>query len=96
MKKTDTNKTNTNKNDFIKRAFEYNRKGFETIFEATDKVQAKVEDYTGQALEHAEFIPEQGRALAKTWIEAGKKARAGLRDNVIKGYERLEALFPAA
>lgn len=79
----------------IKKAFEYNRKGFETFFAATEQFQGKAEAYTGKALEQAPYIPEQGRELARNWIEAGQKARAGVKEAVLKGYERLENILTA-
>lgn len=82
--------------DIIKKAFEYNRKGFETFFEAAEKAQGKVEEYTGKALENSTFVPEQGKALVTSWIEAGRKARTGFREVVIKGQERLESILTPA
>jgi Mg2+ and Co2+ transporter CorA len=83
-------------NDLIKKALDYNKKGFETIFEAAEKVQGKAEEYTGKAVDDATFVPEQGKALLKNWIETGRKARTGFRNAVLKGHERLESLLSAA
>lgn len=83
-------------NQAIKQAIEYNRKGFESFFTATEQFQSKAEEYTGQALEQAQFIPEQGKAFARQWIEAGQKARGGVKEAVLKGYERLEQFVTPA
>ena len=80
----------------IKQVFEYNRKGIESFFEATEQFQGKAEEYTGQALEKAVFIPEQGRAFVRQWIEAGQKARGGVKEAVLQGYERLENILTPA
>lgn len=80
----------------IKQAFEYNRKGIESFFEAAEQFQGKAEEYTGKALEQAPFIPEQGRAFVQNWIDAGRKARGGVKEAVLKGYERLENVVTPA
>lgn len=83
-------------NQAIKQAIENNRKGFESIFAVTEQFQAKAEEYTGQALEQAQFIPEQGKNLVRQWIQAGQKARGGVKEAVLKGYERLEQFVTPA
>lgn len=83
-------------NEIIKKTFEYNRKGFETIFEAAEKAQTKAEEYTGQALEKAPFVSEQGRGHVTKWIEAARKARADFREAVLKGFAQCESYLTPA
>jgi hypothetical protein len=86
-------RTPMNQNEIIKQALAYNRKGIETLFEAVETVQGKAEEYTGKALEQA---PEQGREWVRGWFEAGRKARAGLREAILRGHEQFEKTVIAA
>ena len=83
-------------NDLLKKALGYNKKGLETIFGAAEKMQGEVEEYTGKAFDGATFVPEQGKALLRNWIETGRKARTGFKEAVLNGHERLESLWSAA
>ena len=81
---------------FVKQSLEYNRKGIESVFNAVESFQGKAEEYTDKALEQSAYIPEEGKAQVKRWIEAGKNARNGFREAVIKGHERFEKWVTAA
>lgn len=74
----------------VKQSLEYNKKGFETIFDAVESFQGKAEEYTDKALEQAAYIPEEGKAQVRRWIEAGRKARTDFRDAILKGHNQLE------
>lgn len=89
-------KQNAKQNEMIKQIFEYNRKGVEAIFEATEQIQGKAEALTGQAVEDAGYVPEQGKAFVKQWIETGRKARLGLKEALLKGQEQIERLMTPA
>ncbi|GAB6097791.1 hypothetical protein JCM14469_40450 [Desulfatiferula olefinivorans] len=80
-------------NDAIKQAFEYNRQGVEAIFDAAEKVQVKAEELTGEAIEKAPLVPDQVKELIRKGIETGRGVRAGIREAVLKGHERLEKLI---
>ena len=85
-----------NINEFVKQSLEYNRKGFETVLDAVETFQGKAEEYTDKALEKTAYIPAEGKAQVKRWFEAGRKARTGFREAVIKGHEQLEQWLTAA
>lgn len=80
-------------NEAIKQAFQYNRQGVVAIFEAAENVQTKAEELTGEAVEKTPLLPEQGKTLIRNWIESGRTFRAGLKEAVLKGHERLEQLI---
>jgi hypothetical protein len=83
-------------NELIKKAFEYSRKGFERTFETVEAVHGKTEEITGNALEHAPLVPEQGKEILRNWIEEGRRVRKEIREAVLKGHERLESLIVPA
>lgn len=81
--------------NIVKQSLEYNRKGFETIFDAVESFQGKAEEYTDKALEQYAYIPEEGKVQLRKWIEAGRKARTGFRTAVLQGHDKLEKWLAA-
>lgn len=80
----------------VKQSLEYNRKGFETIFDVVESFQGKAEEYTDRALEQTAYFPEEGKAQVRRWIEAGRKARTDFRTAVLKGHDQIEQWVKAA
>jgi hypothetical protein len=80
-----------NHTEWIRKSFEYGRKGFERACDAAETLNGKAEEYTGKALE-APYVPEQGRELVKSWIEEGRRLRKETREAVLAGYGRIESL----
>jgi hypothetical protein len=82
--------------EIIKKAFEYNKKGIETYFEAVETFQAKAEEYAGKAIADSEYVPEQGKTFVRTWIDNRRKLRTGFRDAWLKGHDRIQSLITTA
>ena len=80
----------------IKQIVEYNRKGIERFFETADQIQAKAEEYTGKALDQANYVPDEGKNFVRYWFENGQKTRGGFKDAVLKNYERIESYLTPA
>ena len=82
--------------DIIKKTLEFNRQGFERVFETAENVNEKAEEITGKTLEQIAFVPDQAKHVLKSWIDEGRLARKGFREAVLGGFERLEDLVKAA
>ncbi len=79
--------------EIIKKVLEYNKKGFEQAYASVEELQVRAEQITGEALEQAELIPEQGKIATRQLLEAGQKIREGFKEAVLKGHERLETIL---
>lgn len=83
-------------NEWIKKALEYSKQGFEQAFDAAETVNGKVEEYTKNALDNATFVPNQGKDLLRNWIGEGRRVRQGIKDAVLKGHDQFNSVIAAA
>ncbi len=79
--------TNT---EIIKKTLKYNRITFENVYKTIVSVQEEGIKTTGQALEKAAFIPEEGKKVVHQWLAASKEAGEKFRKSVLKGHEQIE------
>lgn len=77
----------------LKRMLDFNKTTFDNTFSAMVTLQDQVEKMGNTLLEHATWLPEEGREAIENWIDAFKKGRQNFKKTVDESYEKVEAYF---
>lgn len=80
----------------FKQMLDFQKKAFDSSFEAMSLLQEQSERMVNVFLEQAAWLPEDGKKAVNTWIGAYKEGRDNFREATDKNFEKIEDYFNKA
>ncbi|WP_300670793.1 hypothetical protein [Desulfoluna sp.] len=81
---------------FIRKAYEFNKSGFENVYNAMGSFQAQAEEVTFRLFSENPIFPEPAQKIVKSGFDACKQGRDSLKGQVDKSQKAFEELLTAA
>lgn len=86
----------TEANSFIRKAYEFNKNGFENVFNAMGSLQAQAEEVTIRMISENPLFPEPAKKMVKSGFDACKQGRDSFKGQMDKSQKAFEELLTAA
>jgi len=80
----------------FKQMIDFQKTTFDNSFNAMSTLQEQGEKMMSAFLEQAVFLPDEGKAAVKKWIDAYKEGRAKFKEAVDENFKKVEAYFSDA
>lgn len=81
---------------FIRKAYEFNKSGFENVYSAMGSFQEQAEEVTIRLITENPLFPEPARKMVKSGFDACKQGRDSFKGQVDKSQKAFEELLAAA
>lgn len=77
----------------FKQMIDFQKATFDNSFNALTTLQEQGEKMVNTFLEQAVFLPEEGKAAVKKWVDAYKEGRTKYKDAVDQNFKKVEDYF---
>jgi phage-related minor tail protein len=77
----------------LKQMMEFNKYTFENAYHGLAIVQSQAEQLASAMINHADWLPEDGKKAFKAWSEAYKKGAEDFKKRVDASFGMMEELF---
>jgi hypothetical protein len=79
-----------------KQLIDFQKSTFDNSFNAMVMLQEQTERMVNMGLEHATWLPEEGRRVITEWIKAYKKGRDDFKNLVDENFKKVDGFFTRA
>jgi hypothetical protein len=86
----------TEATSFIRKAYEFNKSGFENVYNAVGSIQDQAEEVTIRMINDNPLFPEPAKKMVKSGFDAYKQGRNSFKGQVDKSQKAFEDLLSAA
>lgn len=83
----------TEQKKLFKQMIDFQKATFDNSFNALTTLQEQGEKMVNTFLEKAVFLPEEGKAAVKKWVDAYKEGRTKYKDAVDQNFKKVEDYF---
>ncbi len=79
--------------NFIRKAYELNKNGFENIYATLGTLQDQTQEATLRMVKESPLFPEPAQKMMQSGFDACKKGRVAFRDHIDKGQKAFEKML---